>query len=59
LAVGLALTLQVATVAAAPLREWLQLAILTPMDWAVVAAAGVMPALAGQLLKGIHRPRAV
>jgi Ca2+-transporting ATPase len=59
LAVGLALTLQVATVAAAPLREWLQLAILTPMDWAVVAAAGVLPALAGQFLKGIHRVRAV
>jgi Ca2+-transporting ATPase len=58
-AVGLALTLQVMTVMAAPLREWLHLAPLAPIDWAVVAVAGVLPAIAGQLLKGTHRARMV
>jgi len=59
LAVALVLTLQVLTVTAAPLREWLRLTPLAAIDWVVVAAAGVLPALAGQLLKVTHRGRVV
>lgn len=52
-AVALTLGLQVAAVTVTPLAQILGLLPLDALDWALVAALGVMPALVGQGLKAI------
>jgi Ca2+-transporting ATPase len=54
-AVGVALALQVLAVGTAPLRHVLHLEPLTSGDWVVVVLAGLMPAVAGQVLKSFRR----
>ena len=56
-AVALAVGLQLLAALAPPLRSVLGVAPLGAAEWLVVAALGSVPAVAGQVIKSVRRPR--
>ena len=54
---AMAVGLQLATVAIAPLAAILQVTPLSVRDWMVIAAASAVPAVVGQMLKVFHREK--
>jgi Ca2+-transporting ATPase len=56
-AVGLAVGLQLLAVLFAPLSRILDVVLVSPTDWLVVAALGLVPAVVGQTVKSVRAAR--